>query len=106
MASINLSLHTNKRSDCLSTLTFSKAKRIVEVGEDDGSVSGVHNAWLYIHLVGFFPWVHRLNIWFLNYIVGGWMSKIKGLSIFVLSKRKGAREQRENVFGVSRAFFY
>ena len=81
--------------------TFSKPKGILEAGEDDGSVSGVHNAWLYMHLVGFFPWIHRFNAWFLNYIVGGWMSKIKGLPIFILIKRKEAREKQENVFGVS-----
>lgn len=87
-------------------LTFSKPKGIVEAGKDDGSVSGVHNAWKYMHLVGFFPWVHRFNTWFLNYVVAGWMSKIKDLPIFVLIKRKDTLDVQENVFEVSQDAFH
>jgi hypothetical protein len=85
-------------------LTFSKPKGIVEAGEDDGSVSRVHNAWKYMHLVGFFPWVHRLNAWFINVVVTGWTNKIKSLPVFIVAKNKGAIEMQENVFGVSSNF--
>ena len=87
--------------DCLSMLTFSNSKGIVDAGEDDGSVSGIHNAWKYMHLVGFFPWMHSLSTWFINAVLKGWMNKIKALPVFILVKKKGAIEMQENVFGAS-----
>ena len=79
--------------------TFSKAKGVVEANKDDGSVSAVHDAWLYIHLVGFFPLIHRFNAWFVNYVIGGWVAKLKSLPVFMLGKE--GREKSENMFSVS-----
>jgi hypothetical protein len=29
---------------------------------DDGTIGGIHRAWMYLHVVGFFPLIHRANM--------------------------------------------
>ena len=87
--------------------TFSIPKGAVEAGNDDGSVSAIHSAWKYMHLVGIFPWIHRLNAWFLNVIAARWISKTKGLRsmasvLFVLNKTKRSEvAEARPILGVS-----
>ncbi|KAF8865287.1 cytochrome P450 [Acephala macrosclerotiorum] len=58
--SVDLDLFFNMlSSDCYSMATFSKAKDLIEVDKDDGSIHAIHAAWRYMHLVGFFPLMHR-----------------------------------------------
>lgn len=45
--------------DCLSASTFSRENNLVGEG-DDGSVHMVHQGWKYMHIVGYFPLVHKM----------------------------------------------
>jgi hypothetical protein len=40
-------------------VTFSKEKRLVEAGADDGSIRAMHDIWIYWYLAGFFPRLHK-----------------------------------------------
>ncbi|EPE24579.1 Cytochrome P450 [Glarea lozoyensis ATCC 20868] len=48
-------------SDCLSGLTLGTSKSLLKSQVDDGTIGGIHHAWMYMHVVGFFPLIHRAN---------------------------------------------
>ncbi|KAH8679978.1 cytochrome P450 [Tricladium varicosporioides] len=50
-------------SDCFSTATFSKCMNQVEEGKPNQSILIIHEVWKYIHVIGFFPDIHRLLTW-------------------------------------------
>lgn len=58
--------------DCLSEATFSRNKDILKSGKDDGSLHFIHKAWKYMHVIGYFPNVHRLIIGYANGGLSQW----------------------------------
>ncbi|KAH6669246.1 benzoate 4-monooxygenase cytochrome P450 [Halenospora varia] len=50
-------------SDCLATATFSKCMNQVEAGKPNQSILVIHEVWKYIHVIGFFPHIHRFVTW-------------------------------------------
>ena len=88
--------------DCLSTATFSKPKNLVEADKDDGSIKSIHNAWKYMHVVGYFPFFHRLLTWYANRISSDWLRRINVFFLpAVFRKRdRAAAETTNNPFAV------
>jgi len=80
-------------------LTFGHSKGFVEADEEDGSIKGIHSAWLYMHLVGFFPLLHKATTWFIKTCVKYFREDLPVL-ITVRSK-EGRRAKKESVFEVS-----
>ena len=44
--------------DCVTMITYSKEKGLVEAGQDDGVIRAIHDLWFYIIMAGYFPLVH------------------------------------------------
>ncbi len=72
--------------------TFSKAKNLVERGEDDGSIRFIHDAWKYIHLAGCIPEIHKLITYFFR---SGPISGISSLMIWIARMVNRGRVRRE-----------
>jgi hypothetical protein len=53
----------NLPSDCISMANLSRCNELIAAGKDNGSIHGVHNAWKYMHWVGYFPLLHRFITW-------------------------------------------
>jgi hypothetical protein len=48
--------------DCVAMITYSKEKRLVEAGQDDGVIRAIHDMWFYIIMAGYFPFLHLVIV--------------------------------------------
>jgi hypothetical protein len=48
--------------DCVAMITYSKEKRLVEAGQDDGVIRAIHDMWFYIIMAGYFPLLHLIIV--------------------------------------------
>ncbi|PMD38159.1 cytochrome P450 [Hyaloscypha variabilis F] len=48
--------------DCVAMITYSKEKRLVEAGQDDGVIRAIHDMWFYIIMAGYFPLLHLVIV--------------------------------------------
>ena len=78
---------------------FSKPHGLIEAGKDDGMIQYIHDMWNYIHLIGYFPLVHRFLVAMGHY--GTWLSSIKSiLPRFVTTRSSNGPETTNNPFAV------
>jgi hypothetical protein len=80
--------------------TFSKSKGLVEANKDDGSIFAIHNAWKYMHVVGYFPLVHRAFTWFAHSKSAACLNSVAAFLMVLRKRDGGTKPKKENPFAV------
>ncbi|KUJ24373.1 cytochrome P450 [Mollisia scopiformis] len=90
-----------QRADCYSMTSFSKSKDLVEKNEVDGSIHAIHAAWKYMHVIGYFPLLHRALTAVLHIASSGSTSIIHMINTFfpfIERETRGAKTTSDNPF--------
>jgi hypothetical protein len=90
--------------DCVAMITYSKEKGLVEAGEDDGSVRGVHDIWFYIYIARYFPLVHATIIRVCHLLKVNWRNFWRN-ALARFSRDKTPRPKPKSPFDVSKRIF-
>ncbi|KAE8451021.1 hypothetical protein EG329_004693 [Mollisiaceae sp. DMI_Dod_QoI] len=99
--SVDLDLFFNMfASDCYSMVSFSKSKNLVEDNKVDSLVLAVHAAWKYMHIVGYFPLVHRTltAITHISARQSTWLKHLIDTVFPFMNRDRTGKQSKENPF--------